>query len=66
MPIPAVRRGLRLHPVPDDPDLFRLDLARLGLEPVPVAFARGPTGEVTALHTGLLPISLTKRPDTRP
>lgn len=66
MPIPAVRRGLRLHPVPDDPDLFRLDLAGLGLEPVPVAFARGPRGEVTALHTGLLPISLTKRPDTRP
>ncbi|MDD7942850.1 serine hydrolase [Actinomycetospora lutea] len=65
-PIPAVRRGLRLHPVPDDTDLFHLDLTTLGLEPVPVAFARGPRGEVTALHTGLLPISLTKRPDTRP
>ncbi|WP_207787483.1 serine hydrolase domain-containing protein [Actinomycetospora cinnamomea] len=66
MPIPAVRRGLRLHPVPHDPDLFRLDLAGLALDPVPVAFARRPGAEVTALHTGLLPMSLTKNSGARP
>lgn len=62
LPVPAaLRRGLRLYPSPGDPDAFELDLSVLGLGPVPVVFGRGPGGEVTAVHTGLTPISFRKR-----
>jgi CubicO group peptidase (beta-lactamase class C family) len=62
MPIPAVRRGLRLHPVADDPYAFRVDLSALGAGSSPVVFSRGPDGEVTALHLGLTPMSFQKQP----
>jgi hypothetical protein len=65
MPIPAVRRGLRLHPDGDDPYAFRVDLSGLKLGTSPVVFSRNPDGEVTALHPGLSPMSLQKRPDAR-
>ena len=63
MPIPAVRRGLRLHPDGDDPYAFRIDLAALGAGTSDVVFSRGPGGEVTALHVGLNPMTFQKRPD---
>ena len=63
MPIPALRRGLRLYPEADDPDAFRVDLSVLGLGTCPVVFSRGPDGKVTALHLGLIPMSFRKRPD---
>ena len=65
MPIPAVRRGLRLHPDGDDPYAFRIDLSELKLGTSPVVFSRAPDGAVTALHLGLSPISLQKRPNVR-
>jgi CubicO group peptidase (beta-lactamase class C family) len=65
IPIPAVRRGLRLHPEPDDPFAFRLDLSTLKLGTSPVVFSRGPSGEVRALHLNLVPMSLNKRPTAR-
>jgi CubicO group peptidase (beta-lactamase class C family) len=64
-PIPAVRRGLRLHPDGDDPDVFRVDLAGLGLGTCRVVFGRGSDGAVTALYLGLAPMSFQRRPDAR-
>jgi CubicO group peptidase (beta-lactamase class C family) len=64
-PIPAIRRGLRLHPDPADPYLFHLDLSALKLGTTPVVFSHRSDGEVTALHLGLMPISLQKRPGVR-
>jgi CubicO group peptidase (beta-lactamase class C family) len=66
MPIPAVRRGLRLHPDDDnDPYAFRIDTSAVGPGTARVVFSREPTGQVTALHLGLVPMSLRKRPDSR-
>lgn len=64
-PIPAVRRGLPLHPDGEDPDLFRVDLTGIGPGVVPVAFSRGADGRVTAMHTGLMGISYPRLPDLR-
>ena len=63
MPIPAVRKGLRLHPDGDDPYAFRIDVSAFGPDTSPVVFSRGPDGDVTALHVGLRPMSFQKRPD---
>ena len=65
IPIPAVRRGLRLHPDRDDPYAFRIDLSGFGSGTSLVVFSHKPDGEVTALHLGFLPMSLQKRPDVR-
>jgi CubicO group peptidase (beta-lactamase class C family) len=65
MPIPAVRKGLRLHPEGDDPYAFRIDLSELRLGTSPVVFSRAANGEVAALHLGLSPMSLQKRPNVR-
>lgn len=62
-PIPVIRRGLRLYPDEEDPDLFRVDLSALGLGTSPVAFGRDAGGQVTALHLDLTPMSFRKRPD---
>jgi CubicO group peptidase (beta-lactamase class C family) len=38
-PIPALRRGLTLHPDdPDDPLVFRVDMSEMGKPPLPVVF----------------------------
>nr|WP_264372226.1 serine hydrolase domain-containing protein [Georgenia thermotolerans] len=63
MPVPAVRRGLRLHPDREDPDVFRVDLSSLGLGPTRVVFGRDPGGAVAALHLTPLPMSFVRRPD---
>jgi CubicO group peptidase (beta-lactamase class C family) len=65
MPIPAVRRGLRLHPQADDPYAFRIDVSGFGSGTWPVVFGHEAGGEVTALHLGVIPMSLRKRPDVR-
>jgi hypothetical protein len=62
IPIPAVRRGLRLHPDGEDPDTFRIALPGFGSGTSEVVFSRGPGGEVTALHLGVHPMSFRKRP----
>jgi hypothetical protein len=62
-PVPRARKGLRLHPDDDsDPYLFRLELSEFGLDSCPVVFSGGPEGGATALHLGLAPFSLQKRP----
>jgi CubicO group peptidase (beta-lactamase class C family) len=62
IPVPAVRRGLRLHPDGDDPDAFRVALPGPGSGTSAVVFSRGPGGEVTALHLGVQPLTFHKRP----
>jgi CubicO group peptidase (beta-lactamase class C family) len=50
-PIPALYRGLQLHPDDDeDPYVFRLDLSKYGLGTVRVVFSRDLTGRTTRLH----------------
>jgi hypothetical protein len=65
-PLPSLRRGLRLEPDDDnDPYVFRIDLAEFGMGTCPVVFTSVPERGVTALHLGLAPLSLRKRPDIR-
>jgi CubicO group peptidase (beta-lactamase class C family) len=64
-PIPAVRRGLRLHPQTDDPYAFRIDLSALKLGTSPVVFSPDRGGDVRAMHLSLVPMSLHKRPAAR-
>ena len=58
-------RAFASTPRPDDPYAFRIDLSGLELGASPVVFGREPDGEVTALHLGLTPMSLRKRPDVQ-
>jgi hypothetical protein len=64
-PIPAVRRGLRLHPEGAGPYAFRIDLSALGTGTPAVVFSRDPGGAVTAMHVGLTPMSFQERPEAR-
>jgi CubicO group peptidase (beta-lactamase class C family) len=50
-PAPGLYRGLQLHPDdPDDPYVFRIDLARYGLGTARVVFSRDTAGATTWLH----------------
>ncbi len=62
IPVPAIRKGLRLHPDSDDPYAFRIELPGFGSGTSQVLFSRGPAGEVTAMHLGVQPLSFRKRP----
>jgi CubicO group peptidase (beta-lactamase class C family) len=65
-PLPFPFRGLPLEPVDErDPDVFGLDLSRLGIAPIRVVFAREAGRPATAIHTDLggQPWSLVRRPD---
>jgi len=62
VPVPAVRKGLRLHPDSDDPDVFRVELPGYGSGTSVVVFSREPGGQVTGLHLGVMPMSFRKRP----
>jgi CubicO group peptidase (beta-lactamase class C family) len=62
IPVPAVRKGLCLHPDGDDPDVFRVDLPGYGSGTSAVVFSRDPGGRVTTLHLGVQPLSFRKRP----
>jgi hypothetical protein len=65
-PVPRLRKGFRLHADdPADPYLFRLDLTDLGRGTWPVAFSRNGDGAATALHMGLMPMSIARRPSYR-
>lgn len=64
-PIPAVRRGLVLHPDGDDPYAFRIDTSGLGAGTSAVVFSSGADGRVTGLHLGLMPLSFQRRPGVR-
>lgn len=64
-PVPALRRGMVLHPDdPDDPQVFRVDLSELGMGALPVVF----TGTGNGDHPPRLWFDLMafdKRPDVR-
>ena len=50
-PIPALFRGLQLHPDDqDDPYVFRIDLSRYGLATARVVFSRDHSGVTTGIH----------------
>jgi hypothetical protein len=44
---------------------FRINLPGFGSGTSPVVFSRDPSGHVTALHLGVQPLSLQKRPDAQ-
>jgi hypothetical protein len=62
LPVPAIRRGLRLHPDADDPDVFRLILPGFGSGTSLVVFSRDSAGDVTGMDLGVQPMSFRKRP----
>jgi hypothetical protein len=62
IPVPAIRRGLRMYPAGDDPYAFRIELPGFGSGTSQVVFSREPGGEVTAMHLGVQPLSFRKRP----
>ena len=60
-PIPALYRGLRLHPdATEDPYAFRIDLSKYGLGTVKVVFSRDSSGMTTGVHFGGLLLSADK------
>jgi CubicO group peptidase (beta-lactamase class C family) len=64
-PIPALYRGLPLHPDDeDDPYVFRLDLSAFGMSTVRVVFGRDAGTGAAAIHAdmGGQPLSLVRRP----
>jgi CubicO group peptidase (beta-lactamase class C family) len=62
-PIPALRRGMRLHPDdPNDPHVFRVDFSALGMGTLPVVFTTE-AGRVRRLWLDLM--GFDKRPDGR-
>jgi hypothetical protein len=64
-PIPALYRGLPLHPDDeDDPYVFRLDLSDVGISTVRVVFGRDVASDTAAIHADLggQPLSLIRRP----
>jgi hypothetical protein len=65
IPVPAVRKGLRLYPDGEDSSAFRIELPAFGSGTSPLVFSRDPGGDVTALHLGVQPMSFRKRPDVR-
>ncbi|WP_288047862.1 serine hydrolase domain-containing protein [Nocardia sp.] len=57
-PVPALYRGLILHPDdPDDPWVFRVDLAEFGLGTLRIVFTRSPLSGATAMHLDVTPIT---------
>ena len=65
-PIPALYRGLRLHPDDrDDPYVFRIDLSQYGLGTARVVFSRDAAGATTGVHLDGILLSAQKRPASR-
>jgi CubicO group peptidase (beta-lactamase class C family) len=61
-PIPALRRGFRLHPDDAaDPYVFQIDIPGFGIGPGRVVFGRHPE----AVHFAFAPLSLPKVPNRR-
>jgi CubicO group peptidase (beta-lactamase class C family) len=62
-PVPALFRGFPLRPDDAaDPDVFRIDMSRLGPFSMRLVFGREPGLGVTSANLDLMPISLRKRP----
>jgi hypothetical protein len=64
-PVPTLFRGFPLRPDDAaDPDIFRIDMSRLGPFSMRVVFGREPGLGVTSANFDLMPISLRKQPAT--
>ena len=62
-PIPALYRGLRLHPDdPDNPSVFRVDLSQCGLGTARIVLSRDVAGQRTGLHFEGILLSAEKSP----
>ncbi len=62
-PVPTLFRGFPLQPDDAaDPDIFRIDMSRLGPFSIRVAFGREAGSGVTSANLDLMPISLCKQP----
>jgi hypothetical protein len=63
-PMPALYRGLALHPDDDeDPYVYRIDLSTHGLGTTRIVFSQdGGQEETTRLHLEVIPLALQKRP----
>jgi hypothetical protein len=65
IPIPAMRRGMRLYPDdPDDPRVFRVEVPEFGYN-LRVAFSKGPDDGATATRLLIELLSFRKRPGVR-
>jgi CubicO group peptidase (beta-lactamase class C family) len=67
-PIPAVNRGVLLHPDDErDPYVFRIDLSKFGLGTSRVIFSQAPGVGTTAVHLrfAFAPLSFDKQPATK-
>jgi CubicO group peptidase (beta-lactamase class C family) len=66
-PIPGLNKGLPLHPEDErDPDVFRVDLSKVGFGTSRVVFGRAPGVGTTAVHFDFAPpLSFDKQPATR-
>jgi len=63
-PLPAMRKGMRLHPDdPDDPYVFRVDMSDVGLGTLPVVFAGAPSTGKRQLLVDVM--AFDKRPDAQ-
>lgn len=63
-PLPAMRKGMRLHPDdPDDPYVFRVDMSNVGLDTLPVVFADAPSTGKRQLLMDVM--AFDKRPDAQ-
>jgi CubicO group peptidase (beta-lactamase class C family) len=63
-PVPALFRGFPLQPDDaTDPDIFRIDMSKLGPFSMRVVFGREAGAGVTSANFDLMPISLRKQPD---
>jgi CubicO group peptidase (beta-lactamase class C family) len=61
-PIPALYRGLTLHPDDEkDPYVFRIDLSAHGLGTTRIVFSQGTGKETNRLHLEVIPLALQKR-----
>jgi Beta-lactamase len=66
IPVPALRRGLRLYPDDaDDPQVFRVDLSEAGKPPVRVVFSRDPDDQGAGMRLLMLGMYLRQRPAVR-
>ncbi len=65
-PIPALFRGLQLHPDNmDDPYIFRIDLSQYGLATARVVFSRDESGVTRGIHLDGVLLSADKRSSGR-
>ena len=65
-PIPALYRGLRLHPGDKhDPYVFLIDLSPYGIDTARVVFSRDAAGAATGVHLDGILLSAEKRPASR-